>query len=133
VPVLVTVKVNSCRLKVAETVVFAVSVTVHEPVPVHPPPLQPANTEPAAGWAFNVTLVPLVDVCVQSSPHAIPTPETVPPPVPARITVKVNCAGGGGGGGTVRVAGKLVVVPKAFDTTHWKVAPSSVRAAEASV
>src|SRR3989441_7537894 len=40
-------------LKVAVTMVFAVTVTAHEPVPLHPPPLQPAKTDPAAAVAVN--------------------------------------------------------------------------------
>ena len=42
------------RENVAVTV-FAVSiVTMHWPVPEHPPPLHPANEEPATGIAVNV-------------------------------------------------------------------------------
>ena len=44
---------------VAVTVVAAVTVTLHDPVPVHPPPLQPPKVEPAAGVAVSVTAVPL--------------------------------------------------------------------------
>ncbi len=47
------------RLKVAVTVVLAVSVTVQEPAPEQPPPLQPEKAEPAAGVAVRVTAVPL--------------------------------------------------------------------------
>ena len=43
-------------LKVAVTVLDAVMLTVHAPVPVHAP-LQPAKVEPAAGVAARVTLV----------------------------------------------------------------------------
>jgi len=46
-------------VKVAVTVVAAESVTRHVPVPLHPPPLQPANTPPAAGVAVSTTAVPL--------------------------------------------------------------------------
>lgn len=42
---------------VAVIVVSAVSVKVQGPGPVHPPPLQPAKTEPAAGVADNVITV----------------------------------------------------------------------------
>ena len=38
-------------VNVAVTVVFAVSVTTHVPVPVQPPPLHPANVEPEIGRA----------------------------------------------------------------------------------
>jgi len=47
------------KLKVAVTDVSAAIVTVHVPVPVHPPPDQPANVEPASGVAVNVIVVPL--------------------------------------------------------------------------
>ncbi len=47
-------------MKVAVTEVAAFIVTVQEPVPVQPPPLQPVNVEPAEGAAVKVTMVPLV-------------------------------------------------------------------------
>ena len=40
--------------KSAVTVVFWVSATTHGPVPLHPPPLQPAKVWPAAGAAVSV-------------------------------------------------------------------------------
>ena len=46
------------ELKDAVTVVAAVMVVTHVPVPVQPPPLQPANVEPPAGTAVSVTSVP---------------------------------------------------------------------------
>jgi len=55
-PALVTVRVKA-GLKVAVTVMFAVMVTVHVPVPEQPPPLHPAKLEPAAGEAVRVTEV----------------------------------------------------------------------------
>src|SRR5438552_7389138 len=42
VPAGVTVRVKVCTVKVALTVVAAESVTLQEPVPEQPPPLQPA-------------------------------------------------------------------------------------------
>ena len=42
----------------AVTVIADVSVTTHEPVPLHPPPDQPVNTEPEPAAAVSVTLVP---------------------------------------------------------------------------
>ena len=58
VPAFVTVsaKVGS---KVAVTVVAADIVTVQEPVPEHPPPLQPLKIDPESGVAVSVTAVPL--------------------------------------------------------------------------
>jgi len=40
------------------TVAFELSGKVQLPVPLQVPPLQPVNTEPAAGIAVHVTLVP---------------------------------------------------------------------------
>ena len=47
-------KMSNCAL----TVVAALTVTTHVPVPEQPPPLHPAKVEPAAGVAVNVTTVP---------------------------------------------------------------------------
>jgi len=60
-PLFVTASVNwtACVLKVAVTAVLAFSVTVHVPVPLQPPPLQPAKTDPLTGAAVSVTVVPL--------------------------------------------------------------------------
>jgi hypothetical protein len=46
-------------MKVAVTVVAAVRVTAQAPVPVQPPPVQPAKTDAAAGVAVKVTTAPL--------------------------------------------------------------------------
>ena len=59
VPALLTVSVYNGIVNVAVTVVAAVSVTGHVPVPLHPPPLQPVNVDPAAAVAVSVTAVPL--------------------------------------------------------------------------
>src|SRR5204863_4903684 len=59
VPALETVSVKT-GVKVAVTAVAAVRVTVHVPVPAQVPPLQPVKTDPAAGVAASVTIVPLV-------------------------------------------------------------------------
>ncbi len=63
VPFLVTFSVQYVPppvvLNVAVTVLAASIVTVHVPVPEHPPPLHPANVE-APGVAVSVTDVPLV-------------------------------------------------------------------------
>jgi hypothetical protein len=57
-PTRLTVTVFWASTKFAVAVVAAVIDTVHWPVPVHPPPDQPMNNEPAAGLAVRVTLVP---------------------------------------------------------------------------
>ena len=74
------------------TVVAAETVTVHVPVPEHPPPLQPVKVEPATGVAVSVTAVPLVKLAAQVAPQLIPTGElvTVPLPVPAGVTVSAK-------------------------------------------
>ncbi len=61
-PVGETVKVNcggggGAVLKVAVTFLAELIVTLHAPVPAQTPP-HPANTEPAAGAAAKLTIVP---------------------------------------------------------------------------
>ena len=75
-------------MKVAVTVVAAVSVTVHVAVPEHPPPLQPVKAEPAAGLAVRVTALPLVKLAEQLVPQLIPAGAlvTVPEPLPDLTT-----------------------------------------------
>src|SRR5207247_631336 len=72
VPALLTVSAKLGRLKVAVTVVAAETVTVHDPVPVHPPPLQPLKIEPAAGVAVSVTAVPLAKLAAPVAPQLMP-------------------------------------------------------------
>ena len=74
------------------TDVAALTVTLHVPVPVQPPPLQPVNVEPAAGVAVRVTTVPLVKPVEQVAPQEIPAGELVmlPLPAPDFATVSVN-------------------------------------------
>ena len=58
-PAMVTASVaDGARANVAVIVVAEVSVTLQVPVPLHPPPLQPVNTDPAAALAVSVTTVP---------------------------------------------------------------------------
>src|SRR5207247_10936911 len=60
-PVFVTVRAYTYNcVKVALTACAAVIVTTQVPVPLHPAPLQPLNTEPADGLAVRVTAVPLI-------------------------------------------------------------------------
>ena len=74
------------------TDVAALIVTLHVPVPVQPPPLQPVNVEPAAGVAVKVTAVPLANAAEQVAPQETPAGalETVPIPAPAFVTVSVK-------------------------------------------
>jgi hypothetical protein len=66
-----------------------VAVTTHVPVPVQPPPLQPAKVELADAAAVNVTCVPLAKFAEQVVGQLIPAGAlvTVPVPVPASVTV----------------------------------------------
>ena len=90
-PILVTVRVNTCRLKIAVTVVAAFIVTVQGPVPEHPP-LHPTNVHPGKGVAVRVTTVPLSYDAEQVTPQLIPPglDVTVPRPVPLLFTVSGN-------------------------------------------
>ena len=57
-PVLLTVRLYIApNVKLAETEVAAVTVTVQVPVPEHPLPLQPVKLEPADAMAVKVTAV----------------------------------------------------------------------------
>src|SRR5205809_721607 len=69
VPTSLTVSAKVGRLKVAVTVVAAETETTHDPVPEHPPPLQPPKVDPAAGVAVSVTAVPLVKLAGQTAPQ----------------------------------------------------------------
>src|SRR6476660_3380407 len=63
--------------------------TVQAPVPVQAP-VQPVKVELASGVAVSVTSVPESNGCAQSAPQLMPTPLTVPVPVPALLTVRLN-------------------------------------------
>ena len=93
--------------------VFAVSVTEQDPVPEHPPPLQPAKKFVAAGAASRRTVVPLRTDSVHAAPQLIPPPVTVPAPVPGFATVSWKC-------GSVKVA--VIVVSAVSATEHGPVA-----------
>jgi len=71
--------------------VSALIVTVHVPVPEHPPPDQPAKLEPAADDAVNVTCVPEAKLDEQVEPQLIPPglEVTVPVPLPELDTLSV--------------------------------------------
>ncbi len=66
--------------------------TVQEPVPEQPPPLQPVNVEPAAGVAVKVTAVPLANAAEHVVPQAMPAGALaiVPAPAPVLLTVRVK-------------------------------------------
>ena len=58
VPCRVTVSGYVASVNVAVTTWAAFIVTTQVPVPVHPPPAQPANVEPVPAAAVNVTICP---------------------------------------------------------------------------
>lgn len=70
------------------TVVLACRVSLHVPRPVHRPD-HPAKVLPPLGTAVNVTPVPLEKLAVQVPGQSIPAGllVTVPPPLPALVTV----------------------------------------------
>lgn len=65
----------------AVTTVLAVSVTVHDPVPVQPAPFHPVNGAPV-DVAVSVMVVPGANVAVQVGSQEIPAGLEVINPVP---------------------------------------------------
>ena len=78
-------------MKLAVTERAALIVTAHAPVPLHPPPLQPAKLEPLAGAALSVTLEEAGKLVLHVAPQLMPAGLllTVPVPVPLLVTVSV--------------------------------------------
>ena len=74
-------------LKVAVQIISAVTVSV--PLAQHVP-VQPENVAPLDAVAVRTIRVPLRLLSLQSLPQLIPVALTVPLPVPALTTVKVN-------------------------------------------
>ena len=79
-------------LKAAVTVTLLLMWTVQVPVPVQPPPLQPAKTDPEAGTAVSVTVIPPENEREQVVPQLMPLGAlvTVPLPDPFLVTWSVN-------------------------------------------
>lgn len=77
-------------MKVAVTVSDPVTVVVHGPVPLQPPPLHPPKVAALAGVAVNVTAVPDGYGAAQVAGQSIPVPDTEPAPLPARDTVSAG-------------------------------------------
>src|SRR5207237_514574 len=96
VPALLTDSGNVWRVKVAVTVVAALIVTLHVPVPVQPPPLQPANNEPDADVAVNVTTVPASYEAEHVAPQSMPAGLDVTAPLPAPALPTERGPGGRG-------------------------------------
>jgi len=90
-PAGVTVRVNvfGGAVKFAVTVWSALIVTVHEPVPLQPPPLHPVNVEPPVEVAVRATVLPIGKSEAQTVPQEMPLGllVTVPVPVPDLLTV----------------------------------------------
>src|SRR5882724_183139 len=74
------------------TVVATLRVTMQEPVPEQPPPLQPVKVELASGVAVKVTAVPLANGAEHVAPQVMPAGllVTAPAPAPALLTVSVK-------------------------------------------
>jgi hypothetical protein len=87
--VAVRVNVFTGAVKFAVTVWSAFIVTVHEPVPLQPPPLQPVNVEPPVEAAVRATVLPIGKSEAQTVPQEMPLGllVTVPVPVPDLLTV----------------------------------------------
>jgi hypothetical protein len=88
-PARTTVSATGAGANAAPTVIAVASVTVHGPLPEHPPD-QPVKIEPAAGVAVSVTLVPAVNVAEQPVPQLMPAGALVTAPLPVRVTVKAT-------------------------------------------
>ena len=95
VPFFAIVTLTGASAKEAVTPVAALMVTAHAPVPVQPPPLQPAKVEPVAGLAVRDTLLPAGKDAAQLAPHAIPAGALVTVPAPAPVLLTVNATGCG--------------------------------------
>jgi hypothetical protein len=88
-----------CWSKFAVTVVGAVRWTSQLPVPEHPPPCQPANTEPEPATADSTTVASESNVAVHVDGHCRPTGKEVTTPVPGpEMTTAIARRPGGGGG-----------------------------------
>ena len=82
----------SCGMvKLAVTVVFALSVSTQFPTPAQPPPLQPENW-PCNGPANKVMLVPAGKLAEHVEPQSMPAGvvDTTPVPSPVLVTVSVK-------------------------------------------
>jgi len=95
-PARTTVSVTGAGAKAALTVVAVVSISTQVPVPEHSPPDQPVKTEPAAGVAVSVTLVPDAKVVEHVLPQLIPAGELLTEPLPVRVTVSATAVGAAG-------------------------------------
>ena len=86
-PVVLT---STTGLNTAPTALSPVSVTVQLPVPLHPPPLQPANTCPVPALALKVTALPWPKLALQTAPQLMPAGDELTLPRPCLTTLKVR-------------------------------------------
>src|SRR5437868_3987843 len=80
------------------TLVSAVMVTMHDPVPEQPPPpVQPVNVDPPVGKALSVTTVFGAYAFEQVAPQEMPAGllSTAPVLVPVLVTLSVKVTGVG--------------------------------------
>lgn len=111
VPALVTVSTKDGKANVALTLWAALIVTVQVlVVPVQPPPLQPVKSEPAAGAAVKVTMVPLVNEAAHAVPQEMPAGALVTVPVAAPDFVMVSAKDGKPNVAVTEVAAFIVTV-----------------------
>src|ERR1039458_4072602 len=82
-------------MNVAVIVLSASRLRLQVSVPLQLLPLHPLNTELLSALAESVMLVPPAVVSVQVPPQEIIPPETIPPPVPDLMTVRVYCCEAG--------------------------------------
>jgi hypothetical protein len=94
-PEVVTVSV-CWRMKVTSTSTGVGPVVTEQTSPTQttPAPDQPPSRELPSGLAVSITSVPLLKPAVQVSPQPIPAGEelTLPPPLPPRVTARVEVA-----------------------------------------
>src|SRR5213076_756951 len=115
--------------KVAVTAVAADTVTVQGPVPVQPPPLQPAKTELTLGVAVSTTTAPLAKLAVQLAPQlmspgmlvTVPVPSPLRPTVSEKIGVKVAVTVAAAD--IVTVQGPMPVQPPALQPAKTELVP----------
>lgn len=91
VPCLLTVRTNVC-VKIADTVCAEFMVTVHACMPEQAP-LHPAKTDPGAGSAVSVTVVPLLKFAVHVTPQLMDPSLLVTVPFPAPCLEIVSVSG----------------------------------------
>jgi hypothetical protein len=86
--VLLMVRVNVCKLKLAVTFLSAFIVVAHDPVPAQSPD-QPSNTLPVSAVAVSETAVLTDRSAAQVEPQSTPLPDTKPEPLPCLSTVNI--------------------------------------------